>query len=134
MYLFRYSLMLYMSILLLIIVFSFFFFFKQKTAYEMRISDWSSDVCSSDLILPRQETLSSLRLLLTNAGRKVASFRVRQPPGGIGAPLAKIVHASRIASKLAFVVSPPSARQPLNRRFSFVYRAEPRIVSWSVSS
>src|SRR3546814_9769770 len=32
----------------------FFFFFKQKTAYEMRISDWSSDVCSSDLarILP----------------------------------------------------------------------------------
>src|SRR3546814_1653575 len=33
------------SILLYII----FFFFKQKTAYEMRISDWSSDVCSSDL-------------------------------------------------------------------------------------
>src|SRR3546814_19770309 len=29
----------------------FFFFFKQKTAYEMRISDWSSDVCSSDLCL-----------------------------------------------------------------------------------
>src|SRR3546814_7815472 len=29
-----------------------FFFFKQKTAYEMRISDWSSDVCSSDLIAP----------------------------------------------------------------------------------
>src|SRR3546814_5229038 len=28
-----------------------FFFFKQKTAYEMRISDWSSDVCSSDLML-----------------------------------------------------------------------------------
>src|SRR3546814_17771391 len=30
----------------------FFFFFKQKTAYEMRISDWSSDVCSSDLDPP----------------------------------------------------------------------------------
>src|SRR3546814_17332752 len=30
-------------------MYSFFFFFKQKTAYEMRISDWSSDVCSSDL-------------------------------------------------------------------------------------
>src|SRR3546814_2962504 len=29
-----------------------FFFFKQKTAYEMRISDWSSDVCSSDLLIP----------------------------------------------------------------------------------
>src|SRR3546814_8165894 len=31
----------------------FFFFFKRKTAYEMRISDWSSDVCSSDLRFPR---------------------------------------------------------------------------------
>src|SRR3546814_1635987 len=30
---------------------TFFFFFKQKTAYEMRISDWSSDVCSSDLAI-----------------------------------------------------------------------------------
>src|SRR3546814_10686054 len=30
--------------------FACFFFFKQKTAYEMRISDWSSDVCSSDLL------------------------------------------------------------------------------------
>src|SRR3546814_2380784 len=32
-----------------VFVFVSFFFFKQKTAYEMRISDWSSDVCSSDL-------------------------------------------------------------------------------------
>src|SRR3546814_1499676 len=31
-----------------------FFFFKQKTAYEMRISDWSSDVCSSDLPHPHR--------------------------------------------------------------------------------
>src|SRR3546814_3506424 len=31
-----------------------FFFFKQKTAYELRISDWSSDVCSSDLLTLRQ--------------------------------------------------------------------------------
>src|SRR3546814_9327483 len=31
-------------------MFYYFFFFKQKTAYEMRISDWSSDVCSSDLV------------------------------------------------------------------------------------
>src|SRR3546814_7509803 len=34
----------------------FFFFFKQKTAYEMRISDWSSDVCSSDLREDRENT------------------------------------------------------------------------------
>src|SRR3546814_4540212 len=33
-----------------------FFLFKQKTAYEMRISDWSSDVCSSDLYQARKES------------------------------------------------------------------------------
>src|SRR3546814_4033065 len=39
------------------------FFFKQKTAYELRISDWSSDVCSSDLVLDeRGESLSSMQL------------------------------------------------------------------------
>src|SRR3546814_7188491 len=38
----------------LLFSFWFFFFFKQKTAYEMRISDWSSDVCSSDLCLARR--------------------------------------------------------------------------------
>src|SRR3546814_14192375 len=36
-----------------VLLLSYFFFFKQKTAYEMRISDWSSDVCSSDLIACR---------------------------------------------------------------------------------
>src|SRR3546814_7002980 len=35
--------------IVVLFVFCFVFFFKQKTAYEMRISDWSSDVCSSDL-------------------------------------------------------------------------------------
>src|SRR3546814_7368922 len=35
--------------LMCIYLYLLFFFFKQKTAYEMRISDWSSDVCSSDL-------------------------------------------------------------------------------------
>src|SRR3546814_15055736 len=39
----------YCYVLSLSVICVFFFFFKQKTAYEMRISDWSSDVCSSDL-------------------------------------------------------------------------------------
>src|SRR3546814_4678460 len=38
--------------MLTLVFYFFFFFFKQKTAYEMRISDWSSDVCSSDLYAP----------------------------------------------------------------------------------
>src|SRR3546814_7864798 len=42
--------LLYLSLDRLVVCFLFLFFFKQKTAYEMRISDWSSDVCSSDLV------------------------------------------------------------------------------------
>src|SRR3546814_9070982 len=42
--------MFFLSVLFFVFFFI-FFFFKQKTAYEMRISDWSSDVCSSDLIV-----------------------------------------------------------------------------------
>src|SRR3546814_4738915 len=38
-----------MTLFLFVVMFLVVFFFKQKTAYEMRISDWSSDVCSSDL-------------------------------------------------------------------------------------
>src|SRR3546814_3427602 len=51
------------------VVVIFVFFFKQKTAYEMRISDWSSDVCSSDLhepasIIQRQASSIDLEQLL----------------------------------------------------------------------
>src|SRR3546814_10894146 len=51
---------------------SIFFFFKQKTAYEVRISDWSSDVCSSDLALqnsPRHRFLLTPRTTATGRGR-----------------------------------------------------------------
>src|SRR3546814_8259169 len=48
-------------------------FFKQKTAYEMRISDWSSDVCSSDLIgrerKAKKVVLCARRLALNGRGR-----------------------------------------------------------------
>src|SRR3546814_2009700 len=37
--------------------YTFFFFFKQKTAYELRISDWSSDVCSADLLSDAEQNL-----------------------------------------------------------------------------
>src|SRR3546814_11803606 len=64
-----------MCLLVLIIVV--FFFFKQKTAYEMRISDWSSDVCSSDLAsLPeRSGELSG------GAGRPAKPLRGRAGAG-----------------------------------------------------
>src|SRR3546814_16531629 len=48
-----------------------FFFFKQKTAYEMRISDWSSDVCSSDL---EEQPLQDLRTLPAVIGKQRRAF------------------------------------------------------------
>src|SRR3546814_2912586 len=60
-------------------LFGFFFFFKQKTAYEMRISDWSSDVCSSDL--------SSQRIQMFR--RAIALVR---PPAVAGVRLVMIDH------------------------------------------
>src|SRR3546814_1827005 len=61
-----------MSVLIYLL---FFFFFKQKTAYEMRISDWSSDVCSSDL-----EMLDFTQLELGNdfAAQSMAIPALRQ--------------------------------------------------------
>src|SRR3546814_7355103 len=56
-----------------------FFFFKQKTAYEMRISDWSSDVCSSDL-----HTAKSCNKASACALARVPTTRGR----GVGAPAA----------------------------------------------
>src|SRR3546814_7966012 len=70
----------------------FFFFFKQKTAYEMRISDWSSDVCSSDLLaldahgaecairreLPFSGTVpTQITLSLSLPGRTIREIRLR---------------------------------------------------------
>src|SRR3546814_1514862 len=49
---------------------SFVFFFKQKTAYEMRISDWSSDVCSSDLVDHHRAVLERVGKLV---GKRFAS-------------------------------------------------------------
>src|SRR3546814_8083916 len=48
------------------------FFFKQKTAYEMRISDWSSDVCSSDLYLLVHAAAVEIRARLVAAGQVLA--------------------------------------------------------------
>src|SRR3546814_12882654 len=55
-----------------------FCFFKQKTAYEMRISDWSSDVCSSDLTMKRTTILL--------AGLLLAACHQQQSPPATAAP------------------------------------------------
>src|SRR3546814_3661978 len=57
-----------------------FFFFKQKTAYEMRTSDWSSDVCSSDLS-PRARRLIFWRMAILLHRPKT---RMASPGAGVG--------------------------------------------------
>src|SRR3546814_4213529 len=54
-----------------------FFFFKQKTAYEMRISDWSSDVCSSDLLRRLAEPLITRAKTDSVHNRRLAFARLR---------------------------------------------------------
>src|SRR3546814_5784189 len=70
---FRYNIV-YICVLLY-----YFFFFKQKTAYEMRISDWSSDVCSSDLSPP--STVS--RPVGPEAGQTIGAGAAAAGPDGV---------------------------------------------------
>src|SRR3546814_4435444 len=80
MYLDWYSTFVYSSIALCFNDF-FFFFFKQKTAYEMRISDWSSDVCSSDLppvsIVNRYRAWDAAAVLHLKALHVIFCYRFR---------------------------------------------------------
>src|SRR3546814_19842728 len=55
----------------------FFFFFKQKTAYEMRISDWSSDVCSSDLLI---HGMSDDNVVFDHAAAVIAELQATDTP------------------------------------------------------
>src|SRR3546814_8104239 len=100
-----------------------FFFFKQKTAYEMRISDWSSDVCSSDLLrhsevrilpgLPNPAGSSAIsgqhrpsrkpqarleRACAFQAGRSVPAAASRSPEAVHGRHLLRPLHARRRAA------------------------------------
>src|SRR3546814_4378585 len=72
----------------------FVFFFKQKTAYEMRISDWSSDVCSSDLGAGARWRRAGVPCLHARQRARAAAGR---PVRACGGPAAA-VHPSAVAS------------------------------------
>src|SRR3546814_8136809 len=76
-----------------VIVVLLIFFFKQKTAYEMRISDWSSDVCSSDLFEGLDVQLSHQKftvfLLGETASRRASVLSIGQESGHIQAMIAR---------------------------------------------
>src|SRR3546814_13996515 len=65
-----------------------FFFFKQKTAYEMRISDWSSDVCSSDLKTRCIVLMISPRMPRSRSERSASRTTIHSPgPAGVARPI-----------------------------------------------
>src|SRR3546814_12586824 len=72
------------------------FFFKQKTAYEMRISDWSSDVCSSDLRAARQAPGVAIRLWEEAA---TASLPAHDPPEVLEADLSALLLSCLVRSE-----------------------------------
>src|SRR3546814_8906738 len=74
-----------------------FFFFKQKTAYEMRISDWSSDVCSSDLCKqPPSIRQTANRDLDEAVDRDVGKRRVGQLDHVVNGVVSIVVHRYEI--------------------------------------
>src|SRR3546814_2593031 len=98
----------------------FFFFFKQKTAYEMRISDWSSDVCSSDLwialsFVQRPEDVAEARRLI---GGKAALLVKFEKPSGVARldEILEIADAAMVARGDLGVELPPEAVPPLQKR------------------
>src|SRR5213083_3510303 len=57
-----------------------FFFFKQKTAYDITASDWSSDVCSSDLLYVTEPTMDAMKRILPQTfGKRLRRVETIQP-------------------------------------------------------
>src|SRR3546814_17609123 len=85
-----------------------FFFFKQKTAYEMRISDWSSDVCSSDL---RTRTIQPLA---ETPHRAAILKKLRSRPTVTGSAIALAILMVVVLAAPSFAPQNPSDLDSLN--------------------
>src|SRR3546814_6662899 len=84
-----------------------FFFFKQKTAYEMRISDWSSDVCSSDLYAVSRQQVTAM---LSPHTSKSAEYECPFPLPKVAAQ--ELLHAqARERSKQVMEIGRASCRE-----------------------
>src|SRR3546814_2688941 len=68
------------------------FFFKQKTAYELRISDWSSDVCSSDLLERRADRLRHQQRPILAGRPEISRAGIHGPALHFNADLAIVRH------------------------------------------
>src|SRR3546814_4803951 len=121
----------------------FFFFFKQKTAYEMRISDWSSDVCASDLLSLEEkiDTSSAAGELIFHVFGAIAHFERRliseRTKDGIAAARARgklpgrqPLDMSKVHAAIKLVeasISPTEAARQLGIGRSTIYREMRRL-------
>src|SRR3546814_17411397 len=96
----------YIIVFHMVLVRYWFFFFKQKTAYEMRISDWSSDVCSSDLLRKRSATIATPAKRLS----PIVSRSIGYQPFGACSPVPRTT--TPIAAKSLFAIVTSSAKVP----------------------
>src|SRR3546814_6254703 len=87
--------------LCLLTLFLFFFFFKQKTAYEMRISDWSSDVCSSDLLNPQIPWISDPEGQIVEVGPRWTELTGTPAEDALGAGWTNSLHPDDLPGVLA---------------------------------
>src|SRR3546814_2399429 len=102
------------------------FFFKQKTAYEMRISDWSSDVCSSDLVPKRAWVRWKRSALGQNDGGSqilpsastAAAHRRQASPAAVGTAL-------RLIKKAAEGLQPAATASPQGEKGSVAPQLPP---------
>src|SRR3546814_2991118 len=92
------------------------FFFKQKTAYELRISDWSSDVCSSDLLAQQRRRAAAARSDSEGQRRKA-----RQKDAAPGLVESQSAHGGG-AARSGFATVPLGARGPRQCRHVRVLR------------
>src|SRR3546814_20802497 len=111
---------------MLLLLVCLFFFFKQKTAYEMRISDWSSDVCSSDLTSASCCTITSR--LIRSAKWAASAPRRGARPATASSPGARYARCCRrrrsFPTRSASFQTSPGARKSVVEGKSVAVRVD----------
>src|SRR3546814_1533112 len=107
-----------------------FFFFKQKTAYEMRISDWSSDVCSSDLLVRGLRARSSVPVIVLTGHRRDEIDRIVGLELGADDYMTKPFSLRELLARIRAVLRRAAAGE---RRPKEDKRARYRFAGWALS-
>src|SRR3546814_760817 len=112
-----------------------FFFFKQKTAYEMRISDWSSDVCSSDLCGSRLQARQGAGAWRDGVGRGAVAGAFERTRDGLmeAAPRAALQLRARLYALVRAYFAERNVLEVETPILSAAGNTEPNIESFSTA-